>query len=110
MSPGVLLSAVLVLAVWIGGYYMPKGIRRAVLIVLAAGAAVLFACTVSKWRWNLLAAGMMVGVCIIWEMVPRYHHGRRYDNKDRRKTLPFWEDLCAFASIGIAVMAAENLL
>lgn len=101
----VLLSAVILLAGWLGiSCFIKKGMRRGLWLCLFAAAAVLAFCTAEKWKLLLLAAWAMVFVSLVWEFVPRCHHGRRYDTKDRRETIPFWEDLCAFACIGVITM------
>lgn len=107
----VLLTAVILLAGWLGiSYFIKSGMRRGLCISFFVVAAVLAFCTAEKWKLLLMAAGAMVFVSLVWEFVPRYHHGRRYDTKDRRETVPFWEDLCAFACIGVITMGAMLLL
>lgn len=107
----VLLTAVILLAGWLGiPCFIKKGMRRGILLCLLAAAAALAFCTAAEWKFLLLAAGAMVFVSLVWEFVPRYHHGRRYDTKDRRETVPLWEDLCAFACIGGITMGAMLLL
>lgn len=107
----VLLSAVILLAGWLGiSCFIKKGMRRGLWLCLFVAAAVLAFCVAEKWKLLLLAACVMVFVSLVWELVPRYHHGRRYDTKDRRETIPFWEDLCAFVCIGVITMGAILLL
>lgn len=81
----------------VGIEYIPRWARNIVLALLGVAAIVFMIPVAERWEEILLSGAVIVFAVAICELFPRYHHGRRVTNKERRKRIPLWHDMLGYA-------------
>ena len=81
----------------IGIEYMSRRARNIVLTLLGVAVTVFMIPVAERWK-EILPSGLAIAFAVaILEIFPRYHHGRRASNKERREQIPLWHDMLGHA-------------
>ena len=81
----------------VGIEYIPRRARNIVLTLLGVAVTVFMIPVAERWK-EILPSGLAIAFAVaILEIFPRYHHGRRASNKERREQIPLWHDMLGHA-------------